>query len=182
MTNIVVPFSNVRNYKGNLKINIVDGSSLSISVVGDLSSSLTDIFVSPDLSTNLIYVGQLVDNNYDVHFSRFGCVVQDQVLGKMIVKEPKMGRLFYLYISSSTIITSFSLLFFACNFVGSSNKMWHGCLGHPNSNVLRNLFNSRLLGNKACSSLDFFFIVHHENLAKVKFYFSLSYISCLTMF
>jgi len=44
MTNIVVPLSIVKNYKRNLKINIVDSSSLPISDVGDLSSSLTDIF------------------------------------------------------------------------------------------------------------------------------------------
>ena len=81
MTNTVVPLSNIRNYDGNLKINTVDGSSLPISVVGDLSSSLTDVFVSPDLSTNLISVGQLVDNNCNVHLSRSGCVVQDQVSG-----------------------------------------------------------------------------------------------------
>jgi len=43
MTNIVVPLFNVRNYDKSLKINTVDGSSLPISVVGDLSSSLTDV-------------------------------------------------------------------------------------------------------------------------------------------
>ena len=75
MTNTVVRLSNIRNYDGNLKINIVDGSSLPISAVGDLSSSSTDVFVSPDLSTNLISVGQLVDNNCNVHFSRSSCVV-----------------------------------------------------------------------------------------------------------
>ena len=57
MTNTVVPLSNIRNYDGTLKINITDGSSLPISVVGDLSSSLTNVFVSPNLSTNLISVG-----------------------------------------------------------------------------------------------------------------------------
>jgi hypothetical protein len=46
MTNTVVPLSNVRNYKGSLKINTIDDSSLLISVVGDLSSSLTNVFVS----------------------------------------------------------------------------------------------------------------------------------------
>ena len=91
MTNTIVPRSNIRNYEGNLKINTVNGSSLPISVVGDLSSSLTDVFVSPDLSTNLTFVGQLVDNNCNVHFSRSGCVVQYQVLGKMIAKGPKVG-------------------------------------------------------------------------------------------
>ena len=75
MTNIVVPLSNIRNYDGNLKINTADSSSLPISDVGDLSSSLNNVFVSPNLSTNLISVGQLVDNNCNVHFSRSGCVV-----------------------------------------------------------------------------------------------------------
>ena len=153
MTNIVVPLSNIRNYDGDLKINTVDDSSLPISVVGDLFSSLTDVFVSPDLSTNLISVGQLVDNNCNVHFSRFGCVVQDQVSGQMIVKGPKVGRLFPLHVSPSTFIPSFPLLSFACNVVSSGNKIWHRRLGHPNSDVLRTLFNSGLLGNKACSSI-----------------------------
>ena len=75
MMNIVLSLSNVRNYDGNLKINTADGSSLPISAVGDLSSSLTDGFVSPDLSTNLISVGQLVDNNCNDNFSCSNCVV-----------------------------------------------------------------------------------------------------------
>ena len=77
MTNTVIPLSNIRNYDGNMKINTTEGSSLPINVVGDLSSSLTDVFASPNLSTNIIFVGQLVDNNCNVHFSRSGCVVQD---------------------------------------------------------------------------------------------------------
>ena len=75
MTNTVVPLSNIRNYDGNMKINTADGSSLPISVVCDLSSSLTDVFVSPDLSKNLISIGQLVGNNCNVHFSHYGCVM-----------------------------------------------------------------------------------------------------------
>ena len=79
--------------------------------------------MAPDLSTNLIYVGQLVDNNCNVHFSRSGYVVQDQVLGQMIAKGPKVGRLFLLHVSPSTFIPSFPLLSFVCNVVGSGNKM-----------------------------------------------------------
>ena len=75
MTNTILSLSNVRNYDGHLTINTADGSSLPISAVGDLSSSLTDVFVSPDICTILIFVGQLVDNNCNVNFSRFGCVV-----------------------------------------------------------------------------------------------------------
>ena len=91
MTNTVLSLSNVKNYDGNLKINTADGSSLPISVVDDLSSSLTNVFVSLNLSTNLISIGQLVDNNCNVNFSCFGCVVQDQVSEKMITKGHKVG-------------------------------------------------------------------------------------------
>ena len=168
MTNTVVPLSNIRNYDGNLKINTADGSSLPISDVGDLSSSLTDVFVSPDLSTNLISVGQLVDNNCNVHFSHSGCVMQEQMSGQMIAKGPKVGRLFPLHVSPSTFIPSFPLLSFACNVVGSGNKMWHRHLGHPNSDVLHTLFNSGLLGNKSCSSIDLSFDCTSCKLGKSK--------------
>jgi len=158
MTNTVVSLSNVKNYDENLKIN----------VVGDLSPSLTDVFVSPDLSTNLISIGQLVDNNCDVHFSQSSCVVQDQGSGKMITKGSKVGQLFSLHVSPSSYIPSFPLLFFACNFIGSGNKRWHKCLGHPTSDVLCTLINSRLLGNKACSFFDLSFDCTSCKLGKSK--------------
>ena len=47
--------------------------------VGDVSSSLKDVLVSPNLSVNLVSVGQLVDQNYGVNFTHDGCVVQDQM-------------------------------------------------------------------------------------------------------
>ncbi|KAJ9682561.1 hypothetical protein PVL29_018478 [Vitis rotundifolia] len=75
MTNTVLSLSYVKNYDGNLKINTANGNSLPISVVGDLSFSLIDVFLTVDFSTNLICVGQLVDNNCNVNFSRSGCVV-----------------------------------------------------------------------------------------------------------
>ncbi|RVW88110.1 Retrovirus-related Pol polyprotein from transposon RE1 [Vitis vinifera] len=57
----------------------LSGSSLPINAIGDLSSSLTDVFVSPDLSTNLLSVGQLVDNNCNINFSHSGCVAGSSV-------------------------------------------------------------------------------------------------------
>ena len=74
MTNTIVLLSNVRNYDVNLKIHIADGNSLPIGAVGDISSSLIDVFMSPCLSTNLIFVRQLVDHDCNVHFSCSGCV------------------------------------------------------------------------------------------------------------
>ena len=53
------------------------GEHLPIVVVGDASNSmpLKHVFLSPSLTTNLISVGQLVDDDCNVHFSRSGCVV-----------------------------------------------------------------------------------------------------------
>jgi hypothetical protein len=86
--------------------------------------------------------GQLVEENYDVHFSRDGCLVQDQVSGIILVKGPKVGRLFPLQFS---IPCSLSL---ACLIVNNPNEVWHKRLGHPNSVILTRMLNSSLLGNK----------------------------------
>ncbi|XP_027364321.1 uncharacterized protein LOC113871425 [Abrus precatorius] len=90
MTNTTVPLSNVQKYDGTQKIHTANGNSLDISVVGDISPSLTNVFVSFGLSTNLISVGQLVDHDCNVQFSSFGCIVQDQVSRKIIAKGPKI--------------------------------------------------------------------------------------------
>lgn len=87
MTNSVVPLFNYRIYAGNIKTTTTNDNFLPIHVVGDLSSFLTDIFVSPVIYTNLLSIGQLVNNNYNVEFSYSGCIVQDQVFEKMITKD-----------------------------------------------------------------------------------------------
>ncbi|KAK0597672.1 hypothetical protein LWI29_027447 [Acer saccharum] len=58
---------NVRRYHGSSQIQIANGSHLAINEVGDINPSFRDVYVSLGLSTSLISVGQLVDNNCDVH-------------------------------------------------------------------------------------------------------------------
>ncbi|KAJ0101990.1 hypothetical protein Patl1_03850 [Pistacia atlantica] len=81
---------NVRTYTGSTHIQIANGCQLPIHAIGDVDSIIRDVFVSPQLSTSLISVGQLVDNNCDVRFSRDGYLVQDQVSGKILAKGPKV--------------------------------------------------------------------------------------------
>lgn len=50
---------------------------LPIHAIGDINSSIKNVFVSLELSTSLILEGQLVDTNYDVRFSHDGYIVQD---------------------------------------------------------------------------------------------------------
>ena len=94
MTDSETDLHDVHEYDGTQSIQIADGSTLPIIVVGNFGPSFIDVFVSPELSTSLISVGQLVDDNCDVNFFHGGCIVQDQVLGMVIAKGPKVGRLF----------------------------------------------------------------------------------------
>ena len=57
MTNNAKFLTNVSKYPGNLKIHTADGNSLPITAIGDVSSSITNVFVSHGLTTNLVSVG-----------------------------------------------------------------------------------------------------------------------------
>jgi hypothetical protein len=125
----------VRKYDGKQHIQIADGSTLPITAVGNLGSSFTNVFVSPDLSANLISVRQLVEENCSLHFDRSGCSVQDQVSGQEIANGPKVGRLFPLQ--------SFSIprsIFVGCSAIANNNsQLLHKKLGHPNPVILTHL-------------------------------------------
>jgi hypothetical protein len=108
---------NVHPYRGSSHIQVTNGSHLAINEVGDITPSFIDVYVSPKLSNSLISIGQLVENNYDVHFSHDGCLVQDQVSGKILAKGPKVGRLFPLHFSIP------SCLSLACVIVNTHNEV-----------------------------------------------------------
>lgn len=67
----------IRPYVGTSFIQTANDSSLLIIFVGDASPNITNVFLAPKLSTNLISVGQLVDSDCAINFSGDGCVVQD---------------------------------------------------------------------------------------------------------
>jgi hypothetical protein len=94
--------------------------------------------------------------------------VQDQVTGKIIAKGPKVGQLFPIQISPTTIYPHYPLLSLACTDFKIENKVWHKRLGHPNSHVLSTLLKSGLLGNKESSSLDVSFECTTCKLGKSK--------------
>src|SRR4051812_30223652 len=68
---------NLHSYNGNQQIQIADGNKLYIIDVGDINSNFRDVLVSPGLASNLFSVGQLVDNNCNINFSRVGCLVHE---------------------------------------------------------------------------------------------------------
>ncbi|PHT64700.1 hypothetical protein T459_29125 [Capsicum annuum] len=108
MTNLSSMLKNIRKYHGPSQIQVANGSNLPITKVRDITKTFNNVFVSPKISTSLISVGQLVNNNCDVNFSRNGCLVQDQVSGTIIAKGPKVGRLFPIHFSIPRVLS------FAC--------------------------------------------------------------------
>jgi hypothetical protein len=64
-------------YHGSSQIQVVNESHLAINEIGDINPSFKDIYISFGMSNNLISVGQLVEKNCDVHFSRDGCLMQN---------------------------------------------------------------------------------------------------------
>ncbi|XP_047251591.1 uncharacterized protein LOC107840130 [Capsicum annuum] len=116
MTNSSSMLKNVRKYHGPSQIQVANGSNLPITKVGDITKTFNNVFVSPKLSTSLISVGQWVDNNYDVNFSRNGSLVQDQVSATVIAKGPKVGRLFPIHFSIPRVLS------FACTSTPSKTE------------------------------------------------------------
>ncbi|RVW27789.1 Retrovirus-related Pol polyprotein from transposon RE2 [Vitis vinifera] len=64
MTNNPTALCHVQPYAGQSSIQTANGNSLPIAAIGDASFKFTDVFLASQLSTNLISVGHLVDNNY----------------------------------------------------------------------------------------------------------------------
>jgi len=143
MTDNSKALQDVCKYDGEQNIQIADDRTIPITAIGNLSPAFTNVFVSPDLSANLISVGQLVENDYSLHFDHRGCRVQDHVSGQVVATGPKVGRLFPL--QSFSIPRSVSL---GCSSITSTSHLWHKKLGHPNSVILKHLVKSGNLNNR----------------------------------
>lgn len=78
-------------YIGHEQIIGANGQHLSISGIGSIalacpqnsSITLSNVYFVPHLSINLIYVGQLVDCRYSVHFTSSDSAIQERQTGKV---------------------------------------------------------------------------------------------------
>ncbi|KAF7150151.1 hypothetical protein RHSIM_Rhsim02G0117000 [Rhododendron simsii] len=101
MTGIHTSPSSAKPYSGNThiftangeKLDIVGTNNLSMSIIPNSSLRLPNVFLVPKLTTNLISVGQLVDDDNIVSFSRDGCLIQDRRTGMVKGKGRRIGRL-----------------------------------------------------------------------------------------
>lgn len=141
MTGTSKGFFSLSPYHGSGQITTADGTNLPISGIGVVSvnnTRLEDVLLVPKLSTNLISVGQLVENNCNVYFTPFGCVIQEQATGRIIGKGHKTGRLFSIEIAQDP--SNFSGFAFSTSQNIDHWTLWHRRLGHLNSDSLSFMF------------------------------------------
>ncbi|BAT97030.1 hypothetical protein VIGAN_09037300 [Vigna angularis var. angularis] len=128
------------------KIQIVDDNTLFITSIYDLNPDFRNVLVSPGLASNLLSFGQLMDNNCDVKFSRFGCLMQERVSEKVIMKGSKvLFPLKFIYNNLS----------FVCNNVINLYEVWH-----RNLVVIQILLFCLTYLKLVCWEVKMFFLVH----------------------
>jgi len=86
------------------------------------------MFYVPNLKVNMLSVGQLMQNGYDVQFHGSSCVIYDKTPCRRLLPkvEMKKNRMFPLYLKSGNMSESYAYS------VSSQNKtwLWHYRYGH----------------------------------------------------
>ncbi|KAA0047306.1 Retrovirus-related Pol polyprotein from transposon TNT 1-94 [Cucumis melo var. makuwa] len=118
-------------------IYAADGNCMNITHIGTVntpSMNLPHTYCVPNLTFNLVSVGQLCDLGLTVSFSPNGCQVQDPQTGQTIGTGRKVGRLFELLSLQVPSPSSISV-----PVTDSDTYQWHLRLGHASPEKLRHL-------------------------------------------
>ena len=108
-----------------------NGSPMHVSHLGNVSTlalSISNVYQIPQLTHNLLSVGQLIELGFTLTFPSTSVVVQDSKMGQIVGTSRKVRRLFkliFLHLLSSR--------FFASAVSGQSTSalaLWHSRLGH----------------------------------------------------
>ena len=114
-----------------LTIYTANGSPMHVSHLGNVSTPalfVSNVYQIPQLTHNLLSVGQLTELGFSITFSFTGVVVQDSQTGQIVGTACKVGRLFeliFLHLPSSRLFGSA-----LSGQSTSSLALWHSCLGH----------------------------------------------------
>ncbi|KAL0549526.1 hypothetical protein IC582_014011 [Cucumis melo] len=118
-------------------IYAADGNCMNITHIGTVntpSMNLPHTYSVPNLTFNLVSVGQLCDLGLTISFSPNGCQVLDPQTGETIGTGRKVGRLFELLSLQVPSPSSISVL-----VTDSDTYQWHLRLGHASPEKLRHL-------------------------------------------
>ncbi|KAJ0086209.1 hypothetical protein Patl1_07938 [Pistacia atlantica] len=121
-----------------------DNTRLEIKWRGDIAlhksnggiQHLSNVLYLPKLCKNLMSVGQLVDQGYNVVFNENGCEILKEGNGTLVATGKKVGRLFAL-----------TMLHFSSTKMDSSPNvtiLWHKRMGHCNLQRLKDMSMKKL--------------------------------------
>jgi transposase InsO family protein len=134
-------------------IRTADGSTMNVKNIGTISThslSLPEVFHVPELSFNLISVGQLCELGYRLVFDFSGVHVQDPRTNQTLGTGRRIGRMFELS-SLRLPTTSISA---AASLSSPSLALWHSRLGHASASRIQLLASKGLLGSVSSNSFD----------------------------
>ncbi|KAK9074195.1 hypothetical protein SSX86_006792 [Deinandra increscens subsp. villosa] len=121
----------VKNY--NITVKHPNGTNARVTKIGDLRLCdeivLTDVFIVPEYSVNLLSVHKLTkDNKLRIVFDEHKCYVQDWLGKKNLVTGSQVDGLYFCGDTSSCAKVCYSSVL--------SLNLWHARLGHPSEQVL----------------------------------------------
>jgi hypothetical protein len=134
-------------------IRTADGSTMNVKNIGTISTpslSLPEVFNVPELSFNLISVGQLCELGYRLVFYLSSVHVQDPRTNQTLGTERRIGRMFKL----SSLRLPTASISAAVSLSLSSLALWHSRLGHASASRVQLLASKGLLGSVSSSSFD----------------------------
>ncbi|KAL0545801.1 hypothetical protein IC582_015694 [Cucumis melo] len=126
-------------------IYAADGNCMNVPHIGTINTpslNLPHTYRVPNLTFNLVSIGQLCDLGLTVSFSPNGCQVQDPQTGQPIGTGRKVRRLFELLSLQVPSPSSIS-----APVTDSDTNQWHLRLGHASPEKLRHLISVNNLNN-----------------------------------
>ena len=137
-------------------IYTTNGSLMHVSHLGNISTvalSVSNVYQIPQLTHNLLSIGQLTELGFSLTFSSTGVVVHDSQTGQIVGTSCKVGRLFeliFLHLPSSRLSA-----YAVSRKSTSSLALWHSRLGHAFISRVKQLVSKGLLGSISNKSFDY---------------------------
>ena len=146
-------------------IRTADGSFMTVKNIGTINTpslSVPNVFHVPELSFNLLSVGQLCELGYKLVFDFSGVHVQDPRTSQIIGTGRRIGRMFELSSLHLPTTSVFAIVPVSAAAPSSppSLTLWHSRLGHASTSRVQFLASKGLLGSVPVVLL----IVFHVNL------------------
>ena len=144
MTNHGEWFNDVKNLEKLGYVEIGDDTTHPIAQVGKVPLAmqngrikyLSDVLHVPNITMNLVLVGQMVEQGWQVRFNPDGCFVEDlKNQCRLVVKEKRNGKMFTLDVD----IVEVQAIMFAHGSIITDIEIWHKRIGHVNIQRLKSM-------------------------------------------